>query len=120
MSIAQGVFDICLFYSQTAHESVIVDLTLHLFFSYRELKIQFENLLKTVSKMLRKSHRYFVFVDGLESMEKGRFAHHLDWLPEKIPNVSMIRKLILRHLFYKQCFFCVKIVGRVVYYSEGC
>eukprot|EP00111_Clytia_hemisphaerica_P016572 TCONS_00049092-protein len=51
----------------------------------REQKVQFENLLKSVSKVLRRSHRYYIFVDGLESMEKGRYAHVLDWIPDRIP-----------------------------------
>ena len=60
----------------------------------RELKVQFENLLKAISKILCQAsngqNRYYIFIDGLEMLEKGRFANFLDFLPDHIPKVSSL------------------------------
>lgn len=51
----------------------------------RELKVYFENLLKSITKMMRKWQKFCIFIDGLESMDKGCYANLLDWIPDVVP-----------------------------------
>jgi len=71
------------------------------------LKVQFENLLKAISKILWQSqsgqNRYYIFIDGLEMMEKGRFANLLDFLPDRIPKVSNVLRLFT-HNFSRKAY----------------